>query len=251
MSEEQAIYAARSTNTPLLDDLVHRVKNVESLLTNQAAPAPQHDKLFAALAIAQGQIQSAIADKENKHFNFKYADLDACWDACRKPLSENELAVVQLPSVGPDGAVTVKTILGHSSGQSISCTYTMHPEKSGPQALGSCITYLRRYTLCPLVGISQEDDDANMATKDPSEYTRITKIQMNEILLLANKLFGDREDEVLDRMLQKLFEGCAISDLPADNYDQVVGLLNNQAKREAAQAQKKAEKEADEPAAKK
>jgi hypothetical protein len=228
-----------------------KLAGIERLLTNQAAPVPQHDMLFAALAAAQGEIKAAIADKENTHFNFKYADLDACWNACRAPLSENDLCIVQIPSVGESGAVVMRTILGHSSGQSISSTYSMHPDKGGPQALGSCMTYLRRYTLCAMVGISQEDDDANMATKDPSEYARITKIQMNEILVLANKLFGDREDEVLDRMLQKLFEGIAISDLPADTYDQVVGLLNNQAKREAAQTQKKAEKEADEPAAKK
>ena len=45
---------------------------------------PEHDKLFAALAKAQGEIKSAIADKENKHFNFKYADLDACWDCSNR-----------------------------------------------------------------------------------------------------------------------------------------------------------------------
>lgn len=210
-----------------------------NLLTNQSAPAPQHDKLFAALAIAQGQIQAAIADRENTHFNFKYADLDACWQACRQPLSENELCIVQIPSVGESGAVTLRTILGHSSGQSISCTYSMHPEKGGPQALGSCMTYLRRYSLCSMVGISQEDDDANMATADPDEYERISKTQVDEILVLAENLFAKSADAVVDRMLDKVFQISSVKDIPANLFGEACNLLKNQHSREQKQAKDK------------
>jgi len=195
-------------------------------------PAPERDKLFAALAIAQGQIQAAIADKENTHFNFKYADLDACWEACRKPLSDNELAVIQLPEVGENNSVTMVTILGHSSGQSISSTYTMFPDKTTPQGIASCMTYLRRYMLCAMVGISQEDDDANRATADPDEYARISKTQVDEILVLADNLFKKSADAVVERMLAKVFELSSVKDIPADLFDQAKTLLENQAKRE-------------------
>ena len=241
MSEEETTYQALRGDMDSMVALINgRLTALEHTLI---PPLPQHDLLYAALSKAQGAIQSAIASKENTHFNYKYADLDACWDACRKPLSDNELSVVQLPSVGEDGAVTLRTILGHASGQSIWSEYTMKPDKAGPQALASCISYLRRYTLCPMVGISQEDDDASRATKQPDEYERVSKIQMNEILVLANKLFGEREDEVLDRMLLKLFDGIGVSELPADTYDQVVGLLNNQSVREKAAAKRKKDKD--------
>ncbi|MCK5713810.1 MAG: ERF family protein, partial [Hyphomicrobiaceae bacterium] len=151
MSEDHPTYEAPNMTATevLLRQVIaplHRQMNsLEQSVTNAVAPAPpQLDELFAALAIAQGEIKAAIADKENTHFNFKYADLDACWEACRKPLSDNELAVIQLPEVGESGAVTMVTILGHSSGQSISSTYTMHPDKTTPQGIASCMTYLRR-----------------------------------------------------------------------------------------------------------
>jgi hypothetical protein len=249
MSEDQAPYDVPMTATEvLIRQAIHplqaQISELSSLLTNQAAPEPQHDKLFAALSVAQGQIQSAIADKENTHFNFKYADLDACWEACRKPLSDNELAVIQLPTVGENGSVTMRTILGHSSGQSISSVYTMHPDKTTPQGIASCMTYLRRYMLCAMVGISQEDDDANAATADPDEYVRISKTQVDEVLVLADKLFGKSADAVVDRMLAKVFQVTTVADIPEALHQEAMNLLENQSKREKAQAKKKAEKPA-------
>ena len=96
MSEDHPDYEAPNMTATevqmrgFLAQLQRQISSLEMAITNTQAPPPaHHDKLFAALAIAQGQIQAAVADKENTHFNFKYADLDACWDACRKPLSDN------------------------------------------------------------------------------------------------------------------------------------------------------------------
>jgi hypothetical protein len=38
------------------------------------------------------------------------------------------------------------------------------PVKPDPQSVGSCITYLRRYSLQSMVGIAPEDDDGNAAS---------------------------------------------------------------------------------------
>jgi hypothetical protein len=200
---------------------------------------PERDKLFASLALAQGEISAAESSQTNEHFDYTYANLQNCLDACRKPLAKNELAVIQLPTV-VDGVVQVTTILGHSSGQSISQTMSMQPDKGGPQAVGSCITYLRRYMLCAMVGIGQQDDDANLATKDPDEYARISKTQMDEILVLAENLFGKSADAVVERMLAKVFELTSVKDIPADLFDQAKTLLENQAKREKKQTKKPA-----------
>lgn len=248
MSEDRAPYEV----TPELRDgrTGERLKTEETMARFWADHAmsldPRRDELFFALSVAQGEIKAAIADKENTHFGFKYADLDACWDACRKPLADNELCIIQIPSVGESGAVNMETILGHSSGQSISSHYTMHPDKSTPQALGSCMTYLRRYMLCAMVGISQEDDDANMATKDPDEYDRVSKTQMNEILVSAENLFGKSADAVVERMLSKVFELTSVKDIPRDLFEEAMNLLKNQSVREKKQAKKptKAELEA-------
>lgn len=228
--------------------------NIDLLIqrtTNPPKPESQHDKLFEALAKAQGEIQNAeareeaeVKNKEGKFlYSFKYADLAACLDVIRKPLSDNGLALIQIPSLGDsrDGinAVHMRTVLGHGeSGQSISCEMTMYPEKSGPQAVGGCMSYLRRYSLCSLLGVAQFDDDARAATVDPDDYERLTPEQIDEILVLADKHFKKDADAKVNRMLDKAFQVTAVGDIPAAHFNSAINLLNNQAKREKSQAKK-------------
>jgi hypothetical protein len=119
-------------------------------------------ELFAALAKAQGQIEAAAKDKENPHFRSRYADLASVWDACREPLSKNGLCVIQQPFTrGP--LAGIRTQLGHSSGQWVACISTTTPRDQGPQAYGSCLTYLRRYALSAFAGVAPDDDDGEKA----------------------------------------------------------------------------------------
>lgn len=118
------------------------------------------EQLATSLAIAQGAIQGAIKDSLNPAFGAprKYADLSSCWEACRKQLSDNGLAVIQgVSAVGQQ--VTVTTILTHKSGQWISSALTVTSDKGTPQGIGSAITYGRRYSLSAMVGIAPADDD--------------------------------------------------------------------------------------------
>jgi hypothetical protein len=122
----------------------------------------QINELAAALAKAQGQITGALKDSSNPFFKSKYADLAACWDACRKQLSENGLSVVQTTEI-LDSQVVVATTLAHSSGQWMRGVLPVKAKDDGPQAQGSGITYARRYALAAIVGLAQIDDDAESA----------------------------------------------------------------------------------------
>src|SRR3990167_9151025 len=119
-------------------------------------------KLATALAMVQGKITGALKGRENPFFHSQYADLAACWDACREHLSANGLAVIQLPSA-QGSTVIIRTVLAHSSGEWIASELSMTAEKATPHAVGSAITYGRRYGLCAIVGIAPEDDDGNAA----------------------------------------------------------------------------------------
>jgi hypothetical protein len=47
----------------------------------------------------------------------------------------------------------------------MSATVNMQPEKNSPQAIGSAITYMRRYAISAVLGlIVEEDDDGNKAS---------------------------------------------------------------------------------------
>jgi hypothetical protein len=118
--------------------------------------------LAAALSKAQADITGALKDSSNPFFKSKYADLASCWDACRKQLAANNLAVIQTTEVTESGTVLVTTI-AHSSGEWMRGTLPVVTKDNGPQAQGSGITYARRYALAAIVGLAQIDDDAEAA----------------------------------------------------------------------------------------
>jgi len=121
--------------------------------------------LAGALAKAQLQIEPASKNATNPHFRSHYADLASIWDACRGPLNTNGLSIVQFPCDGDVGRTGLCTMLLHSSGEWISEVVTTRSQKDDPQGLGSALTYLRRYSLAAVVGVTAtEDDDGNAAS---------------------------------------------------------------------------------------
>ena len=126
-------------------------------------------QISEALAKAQGQIQGAMEDSKNPFFKSDYADLTSVWKACKKPLSENGLAVFQ-SLIYDNGIQFVITTLSHSSGQWFKSMMQVKPNKDDMQALGAAITYARRFSLSALIGMypKGEDDDAE-STMDRDE----------------------------------------------------------------------------------
>lgn len=124
----------------------------------------QINELAAALSKAQGKITPAIKDSTNPFFKSKYADLSSVWDACKTALTENGLAVMQTTDY-KDGQMVLLTTLAHSSGQWIRSCIPINPTKNDAQGIGSAITYMRRYSLASIVGVTtDEDDDGNAAS---------------------------------------------------------------------------------------
>jgi hypothetical protein len=120
------------------------------------------NEIAAALAKAQAEMSGAAKSSANPFFKSKYADLASVVDACRGALTANQIAVVQSPTTdGP--RVSLETWLIHSSGQYLAGTVTAAAKDDSPQAVGSTITYLRRYALQSFAGVAPEDDDAETA----------------------------------------------------------------------------------------
>jgi len=130
----------------------------------------QVDKLFTAMAKAQGEMGYAAKTEENEFYGSKYADLAACFEAIRQPMFMNGLCIIQAPAGGishDDGypaTVILETVIGHVSGQWISSSLTMRLVRDDPHGVGSAVTYARRYALASMLGLAQADDDGNAAT---------------------------------------------------------------------------------------
>lgn len=130
--------------------------------------------LAKALATAQGQMKPAAENAANPFYKTRYADLASIWDACRDALSQNGLAVIQIPgeTYNEPPRVELTTILAHASGEWIKSILIMPLVKADPQGYGSAITYARRYALAAIVGVVAGDDDDANATVGQSSYDR-------------------------------------------------------------------------------
>ena len=122
--------------------------------------------LAKALSIVQGKLTHAKKDSANPFFKSKYADLESVWDACRDLLADNGLAVAQFPGTYSDldKSMSLTTVLTHESGEWISQEMSVPMSKVDAQGAGSCISYMRRYSLAAVVGVVQADDDGNAAS---------------------------------------------------------------------------------------
>lgn len=135
--------------------------------TAQTFMSEHINEISAALSALQGSIQQPKLNKEvtvqkkaGGCYRFKYADLSACTEAAAPALKTNGLAVSQVISNW-----TLITLLTHKSGQWIKSELPITLNQGADyQALGSAITYLKRYSYCAILGIvADADDDANAA----------------------------------------------------------------------------------------
>lgn len=100
-------------------------------------------------------------DATNPHFKNKYASLSNIIEATTPHLNAVGLSIIQLPCESG-----LETMLLHTSGEYISSvSLTPCKDASNPQALGSALTYARRYALGAVLSLNiDEDDDAQRAT---------------------------------------------------------------------------------------
>ena len=122
-------------------------------------------KIASALVSAQKDFLSAKKTSDNPFFKSKYADLQSVISAVKESLNENGIAFIQSPAESEGDVLKLTTRLLHESGEWIEDTAVCPLVKRDPQAFGSALSYLRRYSLSAMCGIYQADDDGNEATK--------------------------------------------------------------------------------------
>jgi len=126
-------------------------------------------EIAQALNKLQVRIEDASMNAVNPHLKNKYADLQSILETIRAPMAAVGLSFTQLPGYGDD-TVYLETILMHVSGEWIASTSAAPLTKKDAQGVGSTLTYLRRYALASLVGITQADDDGeSIAIKSAGE----------------------------------------------------------------------------------
>lgn len=186
-------------------------------------------EIAKALYKVQSELEGAKKDSTNPFYKSKYADLESVWTAIREQLAKNELAVTQLtmPSANKDEIVIVTQLMHAPSGEWLRgyLPMPMPQEKVKPpedfngtaewadffkctaQGAGIAITYGRRYGLSAIIGVIQEDTDAepknryNDKNKKPPAKTAPPKTEKPPITKkdltpeLYAKLIGEAESK--------------------------------------------------------
>ncbi len=129
----------------------------------------------AAFVAAQAEMpeiskarRATIRTRDGGQYAYSYADLPAILAAVSPVLAKHGLGVAQSVEV-VDGGVAVRTRLYHVGGHVEEFGPLVLPAGEDARAVGSAVTYARRYSLCAALGISaDEDDDAATAGKSVS-----------------------------------------------------------------------------------
>ena len=135
-------------------------------------------KVSAALVGAQAEVDNAVKNKKNPHFQNDYADLESVLFTVKPILAKHGLSVVQFPGY-EDGICTLSTLVLHKSGEWLQSEAGAPLDRPTAWSVGSCVTYLRRYSLVSITQIAQEDDDGSAASEPsspkPTKATKTTK----------------------------------------------------------------------------
>lgn len=129
------------------------------------------DEILPALHKARSQFVKVKKDRQNTHLKNKYATLDSVLDAITPALTENKLMIMQ-DGERIESTMRVETTVIHISGQWAKFYFDIPIAKNDPQGVGSAFTYGRRYALAAAFGLSQADDDAQIAVKSAQDWKR-------------------------------------------------------------------------------
>jgi hypothetical protein len=158
-------------------------------------------ELAAALSKFQGEVTNPKNSAKNPQFNSKYAPLQDILALARPLLAKQGLSLIQ-GTTGDLENVTISTMLIHESGQYIETEpFILKGEQTlkgggkvlNVQGAGSMITYIRRYQVSAILGLSSEDDDDGSRGSKPTKGQQetppetIDSNKINSIKTLAEK----------------------------------------------------------------
>ena len=158
------------------------------------------DAIFPALFQAISGMGQLKKDAKNPFFKSSYATLGAVQEASIPVFGEHGIMVLQFPE-GSDRGVKLTTRLVHAeSDQWIESTLDIPLDKHDPQAVGSGISYARRYALQAIAGLAAEDDDGESAMKRGTPQKQAQKPQAKK----EDTPIEDSQREIINELFKEL-----------------------------------------------
>lgn len=143
-----------------IDKLERLLVMQERILSRDAMIAFNSD-----MAAMQAELPTVVEDGKG-HNNAKYATLEQINKTIRPALQRYGFAVT-FKTTQEQGVVHITAVLSHRQGHCQESTITVPNDTSGNkntvQAIGSSVSYGKRYAMCALLNISTGDDDGEAA----------------------------------------------------------------------------------------
>lgn len=147
-------------------DMQERVLNRNAAQSFAADMAAMQSEMPRVLELAQGH-------------NTKYARLEDINDAIRPTLQKFGFCITFRIDQPSTELVSVTAVCSHKLGHSEHASMTLPIDKSGNknavQAIGSTVSYGKRYTMCALLNISTGDDTNGAGLTPPPQEPENTK----------------------------------------------------------------------------
>lgn len=124
-------------------------------------------EILPELLQVQKEVGDIIKNAKDDYLKRMYADINVVLETVKPVLNSHGLVLFQPVDVDESGTVVNTMIMHAKSGQYISsCTPVIFVKERDPKAMGSGITYSRRYALMSLLGLATKDDDGDAASKE-------------------------------------------------------------------------------------
>lgn len=192
------------------------------------------NELFKAMAQFRANFNQPIKDKTNPFFKSKYVPLENITEAIDKAIEGTGLTYTQY-ATSENQDVSVSTMIMHESGQYIEFEpLTLPAVKLDPQALGSAVTYARRYALASVFGVTSEvDDDANACSGDNAPKKapkRADKVHVQTARMKINQLAekqGLSAEEAEQAILKHFKVKGKLDNVTAEQITQILSYLKS------------------------
>lgn len=210
---------SRAAADPSCDiDKMERLLQMHERMQDKTAAA----EFNAAMARMQCEMPTVFEGATNSHTKNTYATLDDINRAVKSVMQAHGFAVT-FKVVHVSTGVSVTGILMHSAGHREETTLLLPidtgPGRSTVQAVGSSVTYGKRYVMCALLNITTGDavdDDGACSKKEPL----VTDLQAKQI----NSLLAKCADKT-KAGFAKMYETA--DQVPKASFDGVIAGLKN------------------------
>ena len=208
------------------------------------------DIILSQLMKAKSEMGNAvIKDAANPFHKSRYASLGAHLELSEAILFNHGLLMLHTPNMINNQHILIATLHHPQSGQWIKSYLPLPNPKSDSQGIGSSLTYMRRYSINSMLGLTAEDDDGetssgrgkydkqaakvNNSESSIQEKPQVPEyVKQNEVVTLTT-LMSNLDEESKKSflgMIKKTFNADSIQNIPRECFEKCIISLNAKVK---------------------